>query len=50
MKPKFMDQCAANGHDKDKLDKIWTDWTAFASDVFNKSHSTCYADDTKPPH
>ena len=43
MKPKFLDQGAANGHDKDKLDKIWTDWTAFASYAFNKSHSTCYA-------
>ena len=43
MKPKFMDQGAANGHDKDKLEKIWTDWAAFASYAFNKSHSTCYA-------
>lgn len=43
MKPKFMDQGAANGHDKEKLEKIWTDWAAFASYAFNKSHSTCYA-------
>ena len=43
MKPKFMDQGAANGHNKDKLEKIWTDWEAFASYAFNKSHSTCYA-------
>src|SRR5690606_32370356 len=26
-----------------KLEKIWTDWEAFASYAFNKSHSTCYA-------
>ena len=43
MKPKFMNQGTANGHDKDKLEKIWTDWAAFASYAFNKSHSTCYA-------
>jgi DNA polymerase-3 subunit alpha len=24
------------------LDKIWTDWEAFAQYAFNKSHSTCY--------
>ena len=29
--------------DKDKLEKIWKDWEAFASYAFNKSHSTCYA-------
>ena len=40
MKPKFMDQGGANGHDLDKLEKIWTDWAAFASYAFNKSHST----------
>ena len=43
MKPKFMDQGAEKGHNKNKLDKIWTDWAAFASYAFNKSHSTCYA-------
>lgn len=43
MKSKFIDQAAANGHDADKLNKIWTDWEAFASYAFNKSHSTCYA-------
>jgi DNA polymerase-3 subunit alpha len=25
------------------LDKVWTDWEAFAQYAFNKSHSTCYA-------
>jgi len=43
MKPKFVEQAAANGHDPKKLDKIWKDWEAFASYAFNKSHSTCYA-------
>ncbi|NGF57438.1 DNA polymerase III subunit alpha [Parapedobacter sp. SGR-10] len=43
MKPKFIDQAAENGHDKKILEKIWTDWEAFASYAFNKSHSTCYA-------
>src|SRR5436853_4183429 len=26
-----------------RLEKIWTDWEAFAQYAFNKSHSTCYA-------
>lgn len=43
MKPKFIEQAAAKGHDAKKLAKIWTDWEAFASYAFNKSHSTCYA-------
>jgi len=43
MKPKFIEQANANGHDPKKLEKIWKDWEAFASYAFNKSHSTCYA-------
>ena len=43
MKPKFISQAKDNGHDPKKLEKIWTDWEAFASYAFNKSHSTCYA-------
>lgn len=43
MKPKFIEGGAKNGHPKDKLEKIWTDWEAFASYAFNKSHSTCYS-------
>ena len=43
MKPKFINQAAEKGHDPKKLEKIWTDWEAFASYAFNKSHSTCYA-------
>ena len=43
MKPKFITQAKENGHDEEKLEKIWKDWEAFASYAFNKSHSTCYA-------
>jgi len=43
MKPKFVEQAVANGHNSETLDKIWKDWEAFASYAFNKSHSTCYA-------
>ena len=43
MKPKFVEQAKSNGHDEEKLEKIWRDWEAFASYAFNKSHSTCYA-------
>lgn len=43
MKGKFMEGGQANNHPADKLDKIWTDWEAFAQYAFNKSHSTCYA-------
>jgi len=43
MKPKFVKQASAKGHDETVLEKIWTDWEAFASYAFNKSHSTCYA-------
>jgi len=43
MKSKFIDGCVANGHDKKVSEKVWSDWEAFASYAFNKSHSTCYA-------
>jgi DNA polymerase III subunit alpha len=43
MKGKFVDGAKEKGHPKDKLEKIWTDWEAFAQYAFNKSHSTCYA-------
>ncbi|HEY0065802.1 MAG TPA: DNA polymerase III subunit alpha, partial [Flavisolibacter sp.] len=43
MKGKFVDGATAKGHPKAKLEKIWTDWEAFAQYAFNKSHSTCYA-------
>ncbi len=43
MKDKFMEGAQAKKLDAKKLDKIWTDWEAFAQYAFNKSHSTCYA-------
>ena len=43
LKPKFIEQASAKGHEAKVLEKIWTDWEAFASYAFNKSHSTCYA-------
>ena len=43
MKKQFIDGATAKGHPVDKLEKIWTDWEAFAQYAFNKSHSTCYA-------
>ena len=41
--PMFLERGQANGHPKKTLEKIWSDWEAFASYAFNKSHSTCYA-------
>ncbi|WP_266366038.1 DNA polymerase III subunit alpha [Tellurirhabdus rosea] len=43
MKVKFMEGCAKNGLNVKACEKVWTDWEAFASYAFNKSHSTCYA-------
>ena len=54
LKVKFTEGCLANEEfvegckkvDKEPkklIDKIWTDWEAFASYAFNKSHSVCYA-------
>lgn len=43
MKGKFMDGARAKGLGDKTLEKIWTDWEAFAQYAFNKSHSTCYA-------
>ena len=43
MKVQFVEGATLKGHPKDKLEKIWTDWEAFAQYAFNKSHSTCYA-------
>ncbi len=43
MKGQFVAGAVAKGHPAEKLEKIWTDWEAFASYAFNKSHSTCYA-------
>jgi len=43
MKGQFMEGATAKGHPAKVLEKVWTDWEAFASYAFNKSHSTCYA-------
>lgn len=43
MKGQFIEGAGKKGHPEDKLQKIWTDWEAFAQYAFNKSHSTCYA-------
>ena len=43
MKPKFIEQGKANGHDPDILEKIWSDWEKFASYAFNKAHAACYS-------
>jgi DNA polymerase-3 subunit alpha len=43
MKSQFIKGATAKGLPEDKLEKVWTDWEAFAQYAFNKSHSTCYA-------
>ncbi|HRH62820.1 MAG TPA: DNA polymerase III subunit alpha [Bacteroidia bacterium] len=43
MKSKFLAGCESNGHDTKVAEKVWTDWEAFASYAFNKSHATCYS-------
>ena len=43
LKPKFFEGCKNNGIKEETVDKIWTDWEAFAKYAFNKSHSACYA-------
>ena len=42
-KAKFISGCEEHQLDKKVCDKVWTDWEAFASYAFNKSHATCYA-------
>ena len=54
MKGKFVAGCLANpafrtgkwedeGEARRLIDKIWSDWRAFSSYAFNKSHAVCYA-------
>jgi DNA polymerase-3 subunit alpha len=43
MKSGFISGASAKGHPAKTLEKVWTDWEAFAQYAFNKSHSTCYA-------
>jgi DNA polymerase-3 subunit alpha len=42
-KDKFLTGCAKHDYDPKVCEKIWDDWTAFASYAFNKSHAACYA-------
>ena len=43
MKKQFIEGATRNLLPAERLEKIWTDWEAFAQYAFNKSHSTCYA-------
>ena len=43
MKGEFVAGAIAKGHPAAVLEKIWSDWEAFAQYAFNKSHSVCYA-------
>jgi DNA polymerase III subunit alpha len=43
MKAQFISGATERLYPPEKLEKIWTDWEAFAQYAFNKSHSTCYA-------
>ena len=43
MKKQFIDGATEKLFPKERLEKIWTDWEAFAQYAFNRSHSTCYA-------
>ena len=41
--PAFMEHCADEAAATKIAEKIWSDWKAFASYAFNKSHATCYS-------
>lgn len=43
MKKQFIEGASTKLLPIERLEKIWTDWEAFAQYAFNKSHSTCYA-------
>jgi DNA polymerase-3 subunit alpha len=43
MKAQFIEGATERLYPQERLEKIWTDWEAFAQYAFNKSHSTCYA-------
>jgi DNA polymerase-3 subunit alpha len=43
MKTHFLEGCQKKGFDEATINKIWSDWEAFAQYAFNKSHATCYA-------
>src|SRR5437868_1335283 len=39
MKLQFVEGASSKGHDKNILEKVWTDWEAFDQYALNKSHS-----------
>ncbi len=43
LKVQFVEGCQKNGYELHIINKVWSDWEAFAEYAFNKSHSTCYA-------
>ena len=43
LKEKFLEGGKKNGYKREKLEKVWNDWEAFAMYAFNKSHATCYS-------
>ena len=43
LKVLFLEGCKKNNLGEVKVNKVWTDWEAFAKYAFNKSHSTCYS-------
>ena len=43
LKSDFMKGALQRGHDEKILEKVWSDWEAFAKYAFNKSHAACYA-------
>ncbi len=43
LKIKFFEGCRSRGYKERVIERIWSDWQAFAQYAFNKSHSTCYA-------
>ncbi|HYM94397.1 MAG TPA: DNA polymerase III subunit alpha, partial [Chitinophagaceae bacterium] len=43
MKDSFIEGATKNLYPKERLEKIWADWEAFARYAFPKAHSTCYA-------
>ena len=43
LKELFFEGGQKNGHPKEILEKVWTEWEKFAQYAFNKSHATCYS-------
>lgn len=43
MYTQFEEGTKAKGYPQKVVEKVWSDWKAFADYGFNKSHSTCYA-------